>query len=238
MEQRDEEMTTQEGRGREERRLQAVRRYDILDTPPEDQFDRIARMIMRVFDVPYTYITLVDEKRVWIKSGCNQENGMEVPRHDSICNTTIKQHGVFVVNDLTTHPKLSSISAVTGGPKYVFYAGASITTNDGYRLGSICICDTKPRQFSEEKLSILEDVAAMIMDLLETRRLVATLEASSIKETTPKMVTICAWTKLIRDHDKWIEPSLYLQRHFGIKVTHGLNETEEARLIEEIDLNE
>ena len=161
----------------EAERLQALRDYDILDTPPEIAFERLVKLAARLFDVPIALVSLVDSERQWSKA-CfgvdTRENSLEVP----FCAHTILSKQVMVVPDALADLRFSDNPVVTAVPGIRFYAGAPLQTPSGHNLGSFCIVDTVPRQFTEEQKTILADLAVMVVDQLELRRIARELRAS------------------------------------------------------------
>ncbi len=150
-------------------RLEALRRYNILDTPPEESFDRITTLAARLFDVPIALVSLIDQFRAWFKSGYGFE-GREISREDTICSFAVLANDVFVVPDTRKDPRFACIPAALTEPGIRFYAGGPLITQDGFNLGTLCILDTKPHDdFSAEQRSTLADLAAMVVDQLELR---------------------------------------------------------------------
>jgi sigma-B regulation protein RsbU (phosphoserine phosphatase) len=152
----------------EARRMGAVRRYDILDTPPDGAFDRITAVAARLFDVPISIVSIVDEDRIWFKSrhGVDVE---QVGRDPGLCASAILQEGPWVVTDAAADPRTLANPLVAGSFGLRFYLGVPLTTADGYRLGTLCVIDQKPRRVSDEDISTLTDLAAIVMDELELR---------------------------------------------------------------------
>ncbi len=150
-------------------RLAAVRRYHILDTPPEAVFDRITATAARVFAVPIALLTVVDRDRIWVKSryGLSLDH---IDREPGLCASTIGQQGLYVIPDARSDPRAQRHSLVCGELGLRFYAAAPLTTADGYGLGALCIVDRQPRQFTAEHLQTLVDLAAVVMDQLELRQ--------------------------------------------------------------------
>ena len=153
----------------EKARLAALRRYAVLDTPPEAPFDRIARLAARLFEAPIALVTLVDEDRQWFKAGIGfgqNETDIEL----SFCAHTIRDEGVMVVEDATEDERFADNPLVTGEPGIRFYAGAPLVTPDGYRIGSVCVIDTAPRTLdAPASLDALQDLADMAMDQMQRR---------------------------------------------------------------------
>ncbi|RYG65188.1 PAS domain-containing protein [bacterium] len=153
----------------EEQRLNALRSYQILDTPPEAAFERLTRLSARLFQTPISLVSLVDGNRQWFKS-CFGIDTCESNREHSFCAYTILLDHVMVVPDATQDPRFSNNIFVTGEPHIRFYAGAPLVTPDGLNIGTLCVIDTKSRQFDEQQQRILSDLAATVMDELELLR--------------------------------------------------------------------
>jgi len=149
-------------------RLEALRRYDILDTEPEPAFDRITDLAASFFDAPVSIVNFIGADRQWFKSSIGVEEcetGLDI----SFCAYTVTTGQPFVVEDLTADERFADNPYVT--EKGIrFYAGAPLTTPDGHRLGTLCVLDTEPRTPSSEALTCLDDLSAMVMDELELRR--------------------------------------------------------------------
>ena len=156
------------GRGEAER-LAAVRRYDILDTPPDGAFDRVAALAARIFDIPIATVTIVDENRVWFKATRGLDGVTQVDREEGLCASAVAQDGAYVVTDALRDPRTTRNSLVTGELGVRFYAAAPITTTDGWRLGTVNVIDTRPRDIDEDGIATLHDLAAIVMDELELR---------------------------------------------------------------------
>lgn len=150
-------------------RLEALRRYNILDTPPEESFDRITALAARLLGVPIALVSLIDQFRAWFKSGYGFDS-REVNREDAICSFALLTDDVFVVPDTQKDPRFACLPTVLSAGGIRFYAGAPLVTQDGFNLGNLCILDTKPHDdFSAEQCSNLADLAAMVVDQLELR---------------------------------------------------------------------
>lgn len=158
---------------REDERLAALARYDVLDTPAEENFDRITRLVKQIFRVPMATLTLIDGHRQWFKS----QEGLDVCETDrgpAFCSLTIRQTEALVVHDTLEDARFRNNPFVTGEPHVRFYAGAQLVTPDGHTIGTLCALDTKPRDFDDGQVSILKDLAAIVMSELELRLLSTT----------------------------------------------------------------
>ncbi|MFD5074592.1 PP2C family protein-serine/threonine phosphatase [Streptomyces sp. NPDC058371] len=150
-------------------RMDAVRRYNILDTPPDGAFDRVAAMAARLFKVPVASVTIVDEDRIWFKAAHGLEGVSEISREPGLCGSAILSDEALVIPDTLTDPVAFSNGLVTGPMAVRFYAAAPIITGDGHRLGTVNILDTKPRLITEADTATLADLAAIVLDEMEMR---------------------------------------------------------------------
>lgn len=154
----------------EKRRLAALHRYEILDTDPEEAFDRITRIASHVFRAPLAFVSLIDEDRQWMKS-CVGLQTTEIDLSESFCVYTIQSDEPFIVKDASTDPRFRDNRFVKGEPNIRFYAGAPLRTSDGHRIGTLCVLDTEPRpHVSPDDVETLEHLAALVVDELELRR--------------------------------------------------------------------
>lgn len=150
----------------EPQRMAAVRRYDILDTPPDGAFDRITALAARRFGVPISIISIVDEDRIWFKSrhGVPVE---QIGRDPGLCASAILTNDPHILNDASVDPRSLANPLVAGDFGLRFYAGVPLTTSDGHNLGTLCIIDKKPRAIDEAQIEDLRDLASVVMDQLE-----------------------------------------------------------------------
>lgn len=155
---------------REQQRLDALASYDVLDTPREQAFDRITRLVTRMLGVSMSTMTMIDGHRQWIKSQHGAEVG-EAARETSFCHYTIQQGTPLVVPDTLNDARFKDNIFVTGAPRVRCYAAIPLRTPDGHNLGSLCAFDTKPREFTPEQIEMLNDLAGLVMQGLELRRL-------------------------------------------------------------------
>jgi len=152
----------------ESKRLASLRGYEILDTAPEETFDRITRIAATYLNVPTVLVSLVDETRQWFKSrhGLDAE---ETPRGVAFCAHTILSDQVLVVGDAAKDKRFADNPLVTGEPNIRFYAGAPLCTKDGFNLGTLCAIDYAPREFTKEQGQFLSDMAQVVVDEMEFR---------------------------------------------------------------------
>ncbi|PTL77710.1 ATP-binding protein [Vitiosangium sp. GDMCC 1.1324] len=145
----------------EPRRLLALQRLGLLDTPAEERFDRIVRMAARMFRVPITLVTLVDETRQWFKARVGLD-GLSTARSLSFCGHAILTPHTFVVPDAHEDLRFADNPFVTGEPHVRFYAGHPLHAVDGSPVGTLCLIDRRARSFSEEERQQLEDLASWV----------------------------------------------------------------------------
>ncbi len=156
-------------------RLQALYRYDVLDTPAEEVFDRITRVASALAKVPICLISLVDGDRQWFKSKVGLDV-CETPRNISFCGHALLEEGSFVVADATKDSRFADNPLVTGGPEIRFYMGIPLEVPEGPKIGTLCVIDQQPRELSEETKACLADLAMMVVREMELRT-VATTDA-------------------------------------------------------------
>lgn len=165
----------------EQQRLDALRQLDILDTPPEDRFDRITRIAKAHFNVPVVLISIIDETRQWFKSSLGL-NATETPRDISFCGHAILGNEILNIPDALDDPRFFDNPLVTGSPCIRFYAGAPLTTPSGHKIGTLCLIDFTPRHLSHEDLQVLRDLANCVEDQLEGTHLISTSIALNSRE--------------------------------------------------------
>lgn len=153
----------------DEARTAALHRYEIIDTPPEDSFEKIARLAQSIFNTPIALVALVDKEDVFFKANVGMGDTRKVARGTSLCSLAVADEKLVVFEDATQDPCLLHNPLVAGSFGLRFYAGAPITTHDGYAVGTVCIVDHTPRSFSEEQRNMLQQLADLVMNELELR---------------------------------------------------------------------
>lgn len=154
----------------EQQRLATLADYQIMGTPEDESFDRLARMATRLFDVPIALISLVGQDEQFFKSHIGMAE-CSTGREESLCTYAIMQDQVMVVPNAAADPRFSSNPLVTGDPLIRFYAGAPLHAHDGSRLGTLCIIDTEPRDgLAPADVERLSDLAALVEERLELHR--------------------------------------------------------------------
>jgi phosphoribosyl 1,2-cyclic phosphodiesterase len=150
----------------EEKRLRTLRSLQVLDTEPEDRFDRYAELARQATSTPIALVTLVDEDRQWFKSRLGSDV-VESHRDESFCAHAILGDDVFQVPDVLEDPRFADNPAVTGPMRVRFYAGVPLVLADGSRVGTLCVADHRPRILDDEQLAELRRLAALVVAELE-----------------------------------------------------------------------
>ncbi len=163
----------------EAERIRALHELGLLDTEPEDRFDRLTRLARRLFDVPMALVTLVDSDRQWFKSadGLAQR---ELPRDTSFCGHAILGDEVMCIPDTRADPRFADNPLVTGAPYIRFYAGCPVRSTSGHNLGTLCLIDNRPRDLDAGQRRDLRDLAALVERELQLRELAQTDELTGL----------------------------------------------------------
>lgn len=207
----------------EAKRLEALRRYQILDTPAEQAFDDFALLASTICETPIALMTLIDGDRQWFKAQLGI-GGTETPREHAFCSHTILGDEVMVVEDATCDERFADNPYVIAEPHVRFYAGAPLIDRDGYALGSLCVIDSQPRPLTDPQRQVLAALARQIIAQLESRRTSAELaEALGQIKTLRGLLPICAHCKCIRDDTGyWQNVETYVSSHTGVDFSHGI----------------
>ena len=156
------------GPSEEADRLQAVKRYGILDTPPDGAFDRVTALAARLIGTPIAIISIVDTDRIWFKShhGLDAE---QVGRDPGLCASAILQDEPWVIENAAVDVRSLANPLVAGEHGFRSYAGVPLRTRDGYNLGTLCVLDRSVRTFSDAQVAVLDSLAELVVQELEVR---------------------------------------------------------------------
>ncbi|HMQ93027.1 MAG TPA: sensor domain-containing diguanylate cyclase [Amaricoccus sp.] len=168
-------------------RLNALRRYAILDTPPEGAFDRITALAAEMLEAPVAMVSLVDANRIWYKSVHGPAGLREIARGPTLCGAAIEEDGVYMVEQASADPRTQEHPLVTGPFGLEFYIGVPLKTHEGYVLGTLCCMDTRPRSADLRQRRYLETLAAIVMDEIELRR-----SAAQISRLSEALAAACS----------------------------------------------
>lgn len=150
------------------KRLENLYKYQILDTPPDGEFEEITSLAAKIFDVPIAIISLVDTDRIWFKSsfGIDVE---EISRDPGLCSSAILSDDIYIVEDARVDARTLSNPLVAGLMGLQFYAAAPLRSRDGFNLGTCCIIDKYPRKLNVKESSMLKQLARIVMYQIELR---------------------------------------------------------------------
>ncbi|MBC3376335.1 sensor domain-containing diguanylate cyclase [Pseudomonas sp. SWRI92] len=141
-------------------RLKHLQSLKLLDTAPEERFDRLTRLARRLFNVPIALVSLVDANRQWFKSNAGLD-ASETPREVSFCGHAILKDEILEICDAEQDERFYDNPLVTDRPGIRYYAGHPLGLEDGSKLGTLCLLDTKPRKLSDDEREMLRDLASM-----------------------------------------------------------------------------
>jgi signal transduction histidine kinase len=173
----------------EQQRLKELYRFAVLDTEQEQDFEHLVQLASQVCDVPMSLVSLVDAERQWFKAKIGL-SASETERKFSFCAHAILNDGVFEITDAEKDDRFFDNPLVTGDPNIRFYAGIPLVTDNGYKLGTFCILDSKPRSLTPAQEFALKTLAKQAMSLLNIR--VKNLELERINKLQNKLISIVA----------------------------------------------
>lgn len=211
----------------ETKRLAALHRYQILDTPAEQAFDDFAFLASTLCGTPIALMTLVDSNRQWFKARVGLAV-TETPREHAFCAHAILGSEVMVIPDATADERFAQNPLVTSEPHIRFYAGAPLIDVEGNGLGTLCVIDRERRPLTAEQSqtlqTLLQTLARQIISQLEFRRTAADL-ASALGDLKRLhgLLPICAHCKDVRnDTGYWESVESYVQAHSEADFSHGI----------------
>jgi len=147
-------------------RLHATRRSGLLDTPAHARYDRLVRLASQVVDTPVALMTLIDEDRQWFKARIGMSM-THTPRSWAFCDVAILSDAMLVVEDALADPRFAHNPLVTGLESVRFYAGAPLVDAGGFRLGTLCVLDRRPRLLTREQAWALTELAALASEEMQ-----------------------------------------------------------------------
>ncbi len=207
----------------ETKRLAALRRYAILDTPPEQAFDDFTLLASTLCHTPIALMTLVDEDRQWFKARHGLDR-TETPREQSFCAYAILKGEVMIVEDTARDARFADHPLVISAPKIRFYAGAPLIDSEGHALGTLCVIDQQPRQLAEEQRVALEAMARLMVGQMEMRRSSHELAVAlgEIK-TLQGLLPICSHCgRILNDAGAWQGMESYVRAHSDAEFSHSI----------------
>lgn len=154
--------------GDEALRLAALAAANLMDTPPEEAFDRLARLAAQVTDCPIALVTLLGAQRQWFKARVGIASA-ETPRDWAFCSHALAASAAFVVGDAAKDPRFAGNPLVTNEPHVRFYAGVPLADAGGRLLGTLCVFDREPRRLRERELRALLELAAIASEEIARR---------------------------------------------------------------------
>ena len=207
---------------REPERLEALRRYRILDTAPERAFDDLTYLASFFCKTPMALVSFIDRNRQWFKSRVGFSHA-QTSRGLSFCTHTILQPTVMVIPDTAADSRFRNNALVTHDPAVRFYAGAPIFSMDGLPLGALCVMDREPRTLTVGQEESLRAMSRLAGALLETRRSVGDLAvATETMNLLSQMLPVCSsCRRLQNEQGDWVSLERFVRDHAHAAGGHG-----------------
>jgi GAF domain-containing protein len=200
----------------EKERLADLYQYQVLDTPPEENFDNITTLASHVCGTPIALVTLVDSDRQWFKSRVGVTVS-ETSRDVALCAHAIMQQDLFVVRDASKDQRFAANPLVTSNPKIRFYAGAPLVSPDNHALGTLCVIDRVPRVLTRDQTEALRALSRQVMLQLETRRIILEMKERLLERRRMEKNLLKAM--------KGLEGANRSKSEFLLKIQHELRAT-------------
>lgn len=215
----------------EDQRLAALKQLEILDTAAEKVLDDLVRLAANICDAPISLISLIDERRQWFKASIGLD-AKETARDIAFCSHAILSDETMIVEDASKDERFADNPLVTYDPNIRFYAGAPLTLNGEYNVGTLCVIDDQPRQLTDQQRDALEILRQSIMSQLELRRIERDLRHMEF------LLPVCAWCRNVRTEDDGVESWQPLHEYVAKRerVSHSICPTCSAEAEREIDL--
>ena len=207
----------------ESARLTALRRYKILDTEPEEEFDHLTALASYICETPIALISLVDESRQWFKSAVGTVE-RQTSRDQAFCAHAILDDQMMVVEDAASDVRFANNALVLGDPHIRFYAGAALSTPDGFKLGTLCVIDREPRQLDGRQLQALLQLRTQAEALFTLRHTLHHLhEALDEVKILSGILPICSYCKNVKDEEgRWHKMEKYIRQRSEAEFSHGI----------------
>ena len=163
----------------EDERLKVLKKYSILDSLPEEEYDAITKIASSICDTPIALVSIIDEKRQWFKSNHGMET-KETHKDLAFCaHSILNPNEIFEVEDATKDERFFDNPLTTDAPNVIFYAGAPLNTSEGYPLGTLCVIDNKPKKLNDTQKEALNLLANQVVRLFELRKSNAKLKSAN-----------------------------------------------------------
>lgn len=221
----------------EKERIQTLKKYDILDTPPDGSFDRITKLAAELLNVPIAIVTLVDTDRIWFKS----RYGLDVQQigHDpGLCASAILSDDLYEVVDARTDPRTLANPLVASEFGLRFYAAVPLKVKDGHNLGTLCVIDKHPKHLTDIQKKTLQYLADILVDQLELRLAARTAKyqqnqvlSIAAHDLKNPLTTLSVWAELARDaknDPQQLEKMLDKIKDAGVKMNRLVNDLLES----------
>lgn len=221
----------------EQERIKSLKKYDILDTPPDGSFDRITKLAAKLLNVPIAIVTMVDTDRIWFKSRYGLDV-QQIGRDPGLCASAILSDDFYEINDALTDIRTLANPLVASEFGLRFYAAIPLKVSDGHNLGTLCVIDKQPRYLSETQKETLQYLADILIDQLELRlaartaiyqqNQVLSIAAHDLKNP---LTTLTVWAELARNaknDPEQVELILDRIKASGEKMNRLINELLES----------
>lgn len=203
--------------------LDALRACAVLDTPPEPEFDEIARRAAAICEAPVAAICFVDRQRCWFKASVGL-GGTQIPRDAGFCGYAFQSSGTFIVEDALAHPRFRNAPMVTMPDGFRFYTGVPLRLSEGTSVGTLCVLDRHPRQLNTDQIIALQQLAGSAVALLEKRR---------AQRARPSGGRGRGCALIVDDHADVREFCAMAIRRAGLVALQAFNGIEALRMLEE-----
>lgn len=221
----------------EKERIRSLKKYDILDTPPDGSFDRIAKLAAALLNVPIAIVSLVDTDRIWFKSRYGLDV-QQIGRDPGLCASAILSDDLYEVDDARTDPRTLANPLVASEFGLRFYAAVPLKVKDGHNLGTLCVIDKHPRHLSDTQKEILQHLADILIDQLELRLAARTaiyqqnqILSIAAHDLKNPLTTLSVWAELAKDvknDPAKLEEMLGKIKDAGIKMNRLVNDLLES----------